>query len=234
MASHPRKFIAQPTDDDLKKFPEQVKHLIKKGREQRYVTHQEIIAAIPNAEENVDMLDEIYMLFVDLGIQVIDVKDALIWEKRGKAALAVPEPTEDLTEIASDDTPDTGDGDDEAETDDGEKVETLDKEEDDETMKMIAMAGIAVDSDKDLSEEERKKRRREREVDLLEISNDSVRMYLSEIGRVPLIDGRKEVELARRILKGDAAAKQQLAEANLRLVVSIAKKYIGKRHATDL
>ncbi|MEK7591098.1 MAG: RNA polymerase sigma factor RpoD [Patescibacteria group bacterium] len=229
MASHPRKFIAQPTDDDLKRFPEQVKHLIKKGREQRYVTHQEIIAAIPNAEENVDMLDEIYMLFVDLGIQVIDVKDALIWEKRGKSALAIPEPTEDLTEIAAaDDGADSGDTDDDAETDEGEKVETLDKEEDDETMKMIAMAGIAVDSDKDLSEEERKKRRREREVDLLEISNDSVRMYLSEIGRVPLIDGRKEVELARRILKGDAAAKQQLAEANLRLVVSIAKKYIGR------
>ena len=53
-------------------------------------------------------------------------------------------------------------------------------------------------------------------------------MYLSEIGRVPLIDAKKEVELARRIRKGDASAKQQLAEANLRLVVSIAKKYIGR------
>ena len=227
MASHPRKFIAQPTDDDLKRFPDQVRHLIKKGREQRYVTHQEIIAAIPNAEENVDMLDEVYTLFVDLGIQVIDVKDALIWEKRGKSGLAIPEATEDLTDIASDDTADSGD-DDESESEDAEKVETLDKEEDDETKKMIAMAGIAVDSDKDLNEEECKKRRRECEVDLLEISNDSVRMYLSEIGRVPLIDGRKEVELARRILKGDAGAKQQLAEANLRLVVSIAKKYIGR------
>ena len=139
MASHPRKFIAQPTDDDLKRFPDQVRHLIKKGREQRYVTHQEIIAAIPNAEENVDMLDEVYTLFVDLGIQVIDVKDALIWEKRGKSGLAIPEATEDLTDIASDDTADSGD-DDESESEDAEKVETLDKEEDDETKKMIAMA----------------------------------------------------------------------------------------------
>jgi RNA polymerase primary sigma factor len=229
MASHPRKFIAQPTDEDLKRFPERVKHLIKKGREQRYVTHQEIIAAVPNAEEDVDMLDEIYTMLVDLGIQVIDVKDALIWEKKGKVpTLEMPEPTEDLTEVAAsaDETNETGD-EDEAETSD-EKVEVIGDEVDDEAMKMISTAGIVVDSDKDISEEERKKRRREREIDLLEISNDSVRMYLSEIGRVPLIDARKEVELARRIRKGDAGAKQQLAEANLRLVVSIAKKYIGR------
>jgi RNA polymerase primary sigma factor len=229
MASHPRKFIAQPTDDDLLKFPEKVKHLVKKGREQRYVTHQEIISAIPNAEEDVDLLDEIYTLFVDLGIQVIDVKDALIWEKKGKGpTVEVEGPTdEELAEI-----PDVDDGspegDDAAETDDeDEKVEGVDDMDDDAT-KMITLAGIAVDSDKDLSDEERKKRRKEREIDLLEISNDSVRMYLSEIGRVPLIDARKEVELARRIRKGDAGAKQQLAEANLRLVVSIAKKYIGR------
>ena len=84
MASHPRKFIPQPTEEDLAKFPPAVKHLIKKGREQRYVTHQEIMAVVPNAEENVDLLDEIYTLLTDLGIQVIDVKDALIWEKKGK------------------------------------------------------------------------------------------------------------------------------------------------------
>lgn len=102
MASHPRKFIAQPSDDDLKKFPEAIKHLVKKGREQRYVTHQEIISAIPNAEENVDLLDEVYTLFIDLGIEVIDVKDALIWEKKGKAAVqaAAPE-TEDLADIVT-------------------------------------------------------------------------------------------------------------------------------------
>ncbi|NOS67311.1 MAG: RNA polymerase sigma factor RpoD [Candidatus Peribacteraceae bacterium] len=230
MASHPRKFIAQPTDDDLKKFPEQVKHLIKKGREQRYVTHQEIISAVPNAEENVDMLDEIYTLFVDLGIQVIDVKDALIWDKKGRtSSLEMPEPTEDLTDVAtSAGADDKEDDDEEAESDGDEKVEVVGEDVDDAAVRMIAMAGIAVDSDKDLSEEERKKKRKEREIDLLEISNDSVRMYLSEIGRVPLIDGRKEVELARRIRKGDAGAKQQLAEANLRLVVSIAKKYIGR------
>ncbi len=229
MASHPRKFIAQPTDDDLKKFPEAVKHLIKKGREQRYVTHQEIIAAVPNAEEDVDLLDEIYTLFVDLGIEVIDVKDALIWEKRGRTALTVPEPTEDLTEIISD-VPDLPEGEDDTGDEAEESVaETLDTEDDGELMQMVATAGIAKDETETApGEEDKKKKKKEREVDLLEISNDSVRMYLSEIGRVPLIDARKEVELARRIRKGDAGAKQQLAEANLRLVVSIAKKYIGR------
>src|SRR3989338_8126483 len=81
MASHPRKFIVQPTDDDLKKFPPAIKHLIKKGREQRYVTHQEIMTAIPDIEKDIGLLDEVYSLFIDLGIEVIDVKDALIWEK---------------------------------------------------------------------------------------------------------------------------------------------------------
>ena len=226
MASHPRKFIAQPTEDDLKKYPDAVRHLVKKGREQRYVTHQEIIAAIPNAEEHVDLLDDVYSLFVDLGIEVIDVKDALIWQKKNKKMLAVMvEPTEDLAkEVTTDDTEDEDEEDEEKVAD---NLTSDMSQEDDSLMQVVATAGIAID-EKGLSDEEKKKRRREREVDLLEISNDSVRMYLSEIGRVPLIDGRKEVELARRIRKGDASAKQQLAEANLRLVVSIAKKYIGR------
>ncbi len=224
MASHPRKFIAQPTEDDLKKFPEDIRHLVKKGREQRYVTHQEIISALPNAEESVDLLDEIYMLFVDLGIEVIDVKDALIWDKKGKSSASVEEP-EDLADIVADEIISEDDSDEDA--DDVDSVAEKLEDDEDGVMQMVATAGIAI-NDKDASEEEKKKRRREREVDLLEISNDSVRMYLSEIGRVPLIDGKKEVELARRIRKGDAGAKQQLAEANLRLVVSIAKKYIGR------
>jgi len=61
-----------------------------------------------------------------------------------------------------------------------------------------------------------------------QISDDSVRMYLREIGRIPLLKTEDEVRLAKRIEKGDQLAKRQLAEANLRLVVSIAKKYIGR------
>ena len=72
-------------------------------------------------------------------------------------------------------------------------------------------------------------------VEDLDISNmeginidDPVRMYLREIGRIPLLTYDEELELAKRVLAGDEEAKQKLAESNLRLVVSIAKKYVGR------
>lgn len=58
--------------------------------------------------------------------------------------------------------------------------------------------------------------------------DDPVRMYLKEIGKVPLLSAEEEVELAQRMEEGDEAAKKKLAEANLRLVVSIAKRYVGR------
>ena len=58
--------------------------------------------------------------------------------------------------------------------------------------------------------------------------DDPVRMYLKEIGKVPLLSAEEEVELAQRMEDGDEAAKKKLAEANLRLVVSIAKRYVGR------
>ena len=58
--------------------------------------------------------------------------------------------------------------------------------------------------------------------------DDPVRMYLKEIGKVPLLDADRELLLAQKMSEGDARAKQELVEANLRLVVSIAKRYVGK------
>lgn len=58
--------------------------------------------------------------------------------------------------------------------------------------------------------------------------SDSVRMYLKEMGKYPLMTAEQEVECAKKIEQGDVAAKEELAEANLRLVVSIAKKYLGR------
>ena len=60
------------------------------------------------------------------------------------------------------------------------------------------------------------------------IVDDPVKVYLKEIGRVPLLSPDEEIDLARRIMDGDEAAKQRLSEANLRLVVSIAKRYVGR------
>ena len=58
--------------------------------------------------------------------------------------------------------------------------------------------------------------------------DDPVRMYLKEIGKVPLLTAAEEIEIAKRMADGDQEAKQQLAEANLRLVVSVAKRYVGR------
>ncbi len=78
------KFIPQPDEKVLAKYPEAIRHLIQKGREQKFVTHQELLKAMPEIEENVILLDEIYTLFLDLGIEVIDVKDNMIWGQKKK------------------------------------------------------------------------------------------------------------------------------------------------------
>jgi RNA polymerase primary sigma factor len=66
-------------------------------------------------------------------------------------------------------------------------------------------------------------------IDMSKLSEDSIQMYLKEIGRVPLLKGNEEVELAKRKEKGDREAERKIIEANLRLVVSIAKKFAGAK-----
>lgn len=61
-----------------------------------------------------------------------------------------------------------------------------------------------------------------------DISDDSVRLYLREIGKIPLLSSEEELELAKRVVAGDKKAKDKMAEANMRLVVSIAKRYSGR------
>lgn len=61
-----------------------------------------------------------------------------------------------------------------------------------------------------------------------DVSDDSVRLYLREIGKIPLLSAEEEMDLARRIIEGDKKAKDKMAEANMRLVVSIAKRYSGR------
>lgn len=121
---------------------------------------------MPNIEDDLLLLDELYGLFLDLGIEVIDTRESLTWKG---------------------------------------------KEEEEEEVVV-----------------EEKIKKTAPSVELREIANDSIRLYLCEIGKVSLLTAKEEIDLARRIKKGDQQAKKQLAEANLRLVVSIAKKYIGR------
>lgn len=134
-------------------FSELMIHLIEKGTSMGFVTYQEILQVVPDIEESVNLVDELFEVLAQRGIEVRESKP--------------------LLEIGE---------------------------------------GSATKDDAELSD----------------ISDDSVRMYLREIGQYPLLTSDEEVAIAKRIVKGDQSAKMRLAQANLRLVVSIAKKYIGR------
>lgn len=197
-----RKFISHPSDEKLKKYPKLIQDLIKKGKEQRFVTQPEIMKAIPNAEEDIMLLDEVYELFYDLGVEIVENKESLVWTPgdtpKGAAPTKVAKPVKE--EVVQDE-------------------DELDEE-------VPAIDDIDDVSDDELEEVEAEPVKVTAE--LSEIANDSIRMYLCEIGKVPLLSAKEEIDLAQAIRKGDQRAKQLLAEANLRLVVSIAKKYIGR------
>ncbi len=104
----------------------------------------------------------------------------------------------------------------------------------DEVYENLASLGIDIipdtgDAD-EIKEEEDEPEEEELEIAVPEGVglDDPVRMYLKEIGRVPLLTGEQEIEYAKRIEEGDEESKRRLAEANLRLVVSIAKRYVGR------
>jgi len=104
----------------------------------------------------------------------------------------------------------------------------------------LAKAGVDVLEAQELIElstdENKKGKKRSKLLTRVEkdASHDSVQMYLREIGRISLIKAEEERELARRIEKGDEDAKQKLTQANLRLVVSIAKRYVGRSNNLSL
>lgn len=137
-------------------FHQAIENLVSQGKSRGFVTETEIMYALPNIEDNLDKLEEVYVTLEKNNIAVQD-------------------------EI--------------------EFLPSIDTQAEDKRPK------------KEYWEDE---------------LPDPVQMYLKEIGSIDLISQEKEIELSKRIAKGDEAAKQQLAEANLRLVVSIAKKYVGR------
>lgn len=145
------------TKENIDYLPAEFQQLYKKGREHGFVTTREILQARPQIEDEVDVLDQLYDLFTQKGIEV------------------------------------------------REPVKLL------ERLKTVASKKAAA-----------------KDTGVTDMTDDSVRMYLREIGRIPLLNATEEVDLAKLMEAGDITAKKRLAEANLRLVVSIAKKYIGR------
>jgi len=180
--------------EQIKAFPQEVQDLIQKGRDQKFVTEQELFRVMPDVEENIDQLDELYELLLELGIEVIEVREEKIWREKQRQQEREEKQVQKAVEEV--------------------QVEVTGKDDD--------------DGEEETKEEEATTTEKAKGMDLTEISNDSVRMYLNEIGRVNLLTAQDEVDLAKRIEKGDLSAKQRLAECNLRLVVSIAKRYIGR------
>lgn len=150
-----------------------IAELIARGKQRGFVTEDEIIHLIPEVEEELDELENLYEQLETAGVKVVI--------------------SDDMLKIDAD-----------------KEVEAYEKSKKDKTTDSILSESIE------------------------DSSSDLVQMYLREIGRVPLLKSDEEVKLAKATEKGDLAAKQKLTEANLRLVVSIAKKYVGRSHNLSL
>ncbi len=133
-----------------------IQELITRGREQGFVTQEDILALFPEAESNVEELDDLYSRLAEEGVDVFDTAE------------------------------------------EDQKQSELEKEL--EIIQAVEEAQIT----------------------------DPVRMYLKEIGRISLLTGKEEIDLAQRAENGEIEAVEKLTQANLRLVVSIAKKYVGR------
>jgi len=168
--------LAQLSQAELELTEKVLKQLLVKGAERSFVTEAEILHALPQFEDDIQVLEKVMDDLEKRGIEIVDQEVASIWEQGKKS---------EETEAEATGKPGKG----------------------------------------------KKKKKQEEMVeafDLGDIYDDSIQMYLREIGKVSLLTGEEEISLAQRIGKGDAAARKKLTEANLRLVVSIAKKYMGR------
>ncbi len=139
---------------------EEVRGLVEEGREQGYLNADHVHDTLQDVDLTTDQIDNIFILFNDLGIDILEG--------------------------------------DEAPGQDGQEAKAEEE--------VIPKLDLSVKTP----------------------TNDPVRMYLKEIGKVPLLTAEEEVSLAKRIERRDMEAKRKLIEANLRLVVSIAKRYVGR------
>ena len=147
---------------DYSAYIDNVRDLLHEGREKGFVTYEDIEKRMPKDFLTADILDNLYMNLMELGVDVLDEPKTKVDPSEGEALVPTTVNNEDMGDL----------------------------------------------EDLPLS--------------------DPVRMYLREIGKIPLLTSEDEVMLAKGVEAGDVASKDALVEANLRLVVSIAKKYIGR------
>lgn len=162
IASSDAAFAAEMPAEEMADYIDSIRDLLHTGREKGFVTYEDVEKRLPKEILSSEILDNIYLNIMELGIDVVDE----------------PKDKDELSE--------------------------------DESLPIVA-----TDKEDSAALEE------------LPLS-DPVRMYLREIGKIALLTAAEEVELAKGVEAGDAKAKAHLVDANLRLVVSIAKKYIGR------
>lgn len=185
--------------------------LIAAGQKKGYLTYNEIADTLHRLDLNAQQIDDVYKRCYDLGIEIVGGKTAapkaLDVRTRGRIVRLAGD-TEDGTEDDAE-----GDSTDDLQDNPPAEVLTVDQKESGdasgaETAEDGSDAAIEVPPSVAL--------------------DDPVRMYLKEIGRVALLTAEEEVDLAKRMEMGEKEAKSRLIEANLRLVVSIAKRYVGR------
>jgi RNA polymerase primary sigma factor len=173
----------KPAATESQELTAEMVALIDKGKEQGFVTYDDILDVFPEAEDELDKIDALYQKLMSDGVSVL--ADSATTEDAGQQFVAKQDAGQQFV----------------AKQDEEERIRAL---------RVPAATG--------LTEEELKSG----------ALDDPVRMYLREIGRVNLLTAQEEVELAKKMEAGSMAARERLIKANLRLVVSVAKKYIGR------
>jgi RNA polymerase primary sigma factor len=182
---------------------EELHALIADGQERGFVTSANLTSALEEAELSAEQVQDLFSYLEEHGIEIV-----------GESAEATVATTRLVEENAVESTPIPLHG---VQSSD----EVSEPSEDDDT-------DAELDEVHDLRARLEDLKRVESESAAVDAGLDSLRLYLRSIGRVPLLSAAEEVALAKRIERGDVIAKQHMVEANLRLVVSIAKGYMGR------
>lgn len=185
-----------------------IEKLLDLGSKAGSVTEDEIQIVLKNVDVTDAQLSSIYQFLRDRGVEIVSATE-----------------DDDSELIVDDDDRDVSHDDDDLDGDESDE---------DHDLKMARQADAEMASTKSKKKARTvrttRSRSRTRGIDAstVMLTGDPVRMYLKEIGKVPLLTPEEEQELAKRMAEGDAEAKHRMEEANLRLVVSIAKRYVGR------